>query len=832
MNVNFVYETGLSGDIFRNVRLIGSWDENGNLSDQWTSTPMTSELSDTGTPNFKASVNLNDVCAGKTFQWGVLLDAPGAPNQWGIPTEVHDRNSGQRYRSFELQENNQNEEYYLTNCRLLGANKLFMDKNSKPVVRFAVWAPNAKAVEMVRGGTDSGYIADDNTGATSKPGDFPLALDPKTGIWMSDVTLSPSLSDFQKFDHTPYMYRVTKDDGTVAYRTDLYSRCQIGQGKTNPKGSRYSGTTKDLDGAVSCSVVVDPDLVTRDFSSEFGKEVFIQSSEFWSHEFNPLRPIPTRIEDLVIYEMHVGGLGYGKKDGNGDPLVGTLEDAINFLDYLVDLGINAVELMPMNQFEGWMDWGYGTSHFFAVEYAGGGRDQYKHFVRECHRRGIAVIQDVVYNHYDQAAERIEWMYDSNTHEKNIYYWYEGHPSDYPDYERRAAEEAALHPDQQNRNLPGYGGYINNMSTGYAPRYHEEMVRKMFISSAAALALEFHVDGFRVDQTTSIHSYPQRNADGAVADDARIFGAKFLRELTSTLKLIKPGLFLIAEDHSGWPAVTQPVSAGGLGFDSTWYSYFYHHLIGDTGVGMNYAKLIKTAGFGDDRPLAMDYFRNMLSNVSDHTVVYLESHDEAGNGYGTGRTIVTAVNRAPLCGDTRRYAEARSRVACGLTLFSMGVPMFFMGEEVGFEKDYTYNNFLSEREDFFGKRSGNGAGLFRFYQDVIRFRQAYKALRSPYMDIIHVHDINRVFAYRRWYGDDEFLVVASLNDDPFSEGYVVSASQLSGKRWKEVFNSDSTVYGGRNIGNSGTSMESPNGDLSIVIPANAVMIFHKVQPMAS
>ena len=64
------------------------------------------------------------------------------------------------------------------------------------------------------------------------------------------------------------------------------------------------------------------------------------------------------------------------------------------------------------------------------------------------------------------------------------------------------------------------------------------------------------------------------------------------------------MILIAEDHSGWDAVTQPTDDGGLGFDAAWYADFYHHLIGDAGTAASYARLLKAAGFGDDRPLAM------------------------------------------------------------------------------------------------------------------------------------------------------------------------------------------------------------------------------------
>ena len=130
--------------------------------------------------------------------------------------------------------------------------------------------------------------------------------------------------------------------------------------------------------------------------------------------------------------MHIGGLGAGKTEPDGTPVPGDLADAMGMLDYLVDLGVNAVELMPLSQFEGWATWGYGTSHYCAVEFSGGGRDEFKYFVRECHRGGIAVILDVVYNHYNPDGERAEWGYDSDDPERNIYYWYEGSPANYPE----------------------------------------------------------------------------------------------------------------------------------------------------------------------------------------------------------------------------------------------------------------------------------------------------------------------------------------------------------------------------------------------------------------
>jgi 1,4-alpha-glucan branching enzyme len=811
VSVQFIYLTGLKRSNFNNVRLTGSWDQNGRYSDQWAVIPMQRFISEDGCPGFTAIVEFDAAQIGYQFRWGVVLDSPQGRDLWGIPTEVCDRNSSDRHRSFTLHQLNGNSpqqgSYYLTHCRRLGAQKYYPSEQSAPALRFAVWAPNARNIDVVFGNGDSGYIADDGFGMDANLGPFPM-FRTEEGIWQTDLAISPELADFARFDHKPYMFRIVKDDGQVAYRTDLYARCQIGKGSIDPKGQHYLDKYTELDGSKSCSVVIDPDTVTQQFQAAIFPELqFVPQEIFWQDEFNVDRPIPKRVEDLVIYELHLGALGYGKNRP------GNFQDAMELLPYLVELGVNAIELLPLSEFRDTVNWGYETSHYFALEYSAGGRDQLKYFIRECHRNGITVILDVVYNHYSPNGERAEWAYDSNAPERNIYYWYEGKASDYAD--------------------PG-GGYLDNWSTGYAPRFHEEMVRKLFISSAAALVEDFHVDGFRVDQTTSMHLYNVLHADGRSIKDANIFGAKFLREWTRTLKLIQPNTMLIAEDHSDWEQVTESPDLGGLGFDATWYANFYHHLIGDTRSGTDYAKLIPTAGTGTDEPLAMDRFAGALAWTGHKKVVYHESHDEAGNSYYeeggqriySRRTIVSADNGVPLAGETRHFAEARCRFAFGMAMLSAGTPMFLMGEEVGAQKPYRYQDFADQKEDLWGEKATNGAKLFQFYQDLIQFRYAHSGLRSHNIDIVHVHNANRVIAFRRWDDNEELLVVASLNNYPFTREYIVRNDRTGNHQWQEIFNSDSERYGGNNIGNYGTLLTSLDRSIHLVVPGNGLIVLQK------
>jgi 1,4-alpha-glucan branching enzyme len=369
-----------------------------------------------------------------------------------------------------------------------------------------------------------------------------------------------------------------------------------------------------------------------------------------------------------------------------------------------------------------------------------------------------------------------------------------------------------------------------MSSGYAPRFHEEMVRKLFISSAVSLVVDFHVDGFRVDQTTSIHAYNRVHADGREAGEANVAGAKFLRELSRTLRLIRPSTLLTCEDHSDWLLVTEHPDGAGLGFDATWYSNFYHHLIGDTGRGAEYANLLFTAGMGGDGPLAMDRFAGALAATGRKTVVYHESHDEAGNSEHSRRTLMAAVaagrGAAPPSGEVRRIAEARCRFVAGMNLLSAGTPMFLMGEEIGAVKDFTFDGFIDNRENLLGERVGQGRHLFRFYRDLIRLRRRHHTFATPNLDIVLAHNQDRVLAFHRWKGPEHYLVVATLNDRGWPDGYELRTEGLLDGRWREIFTTDSTWYDGGGVGNV-DELHAQAGELTLRLPARGFIVLRRV-----
>jgi len=284
--VEFTYDTGLTREIFSDARLAGSWDAAGRRSDVWTERPMDAVRTEDGGRGFRTTVVFDDSQVGSTFQWGVVLNAPAGANRSAIVSEVNDRHSTARHRTFTLA-GPERQTYHLTTCRALGAQKLHPGGRERPAVRFSVWAPNARQVDVVFGRIDAatgrgGYIGDAGEGV-----DGVIAMHAGAdGVWATDLAATPALDDYEAFAQRPYMFRITDAHGRVVYRTDPYSRRQIGHGFHDPGGVAFNGHYEDLDGVKSCSIVIDPDRVAGDFDdSGWPQRSLVPAADFWAHEF-------------------------------------------------------------------------------------------------------------------------------------------------------------------------------------------------------------------------------------------------------------------------------------------------------------------------------------------------------------------------------------------------------------------------------------------------------------------------------------------------------------------------------------------------------------------
>ena len=273
--------------------------------------------------------------------------------------------------------------------------------------------------------------------------------------------------------------------------------------------------------------------------------------------------------DLVIYELHVGAF-YDPTPTSGGP--GKFANAIQKLDYLAGLGINAVELMPVAEFPGDNSWGYNPADPYAVENIGyGGPDGLKSFVKAAHARGIRVLLDVVHNHYGPDDLEL-WGFDNGA-TPGIYFY-----SD-----------------------PG----ICCTGWGQRPRYASQGVRSYIIDNFRMWMDDFHLDGFRWDAVGAMRYYDPGHVNIPEADS-------LIQYINNTeIRATRPGVISIAEDE-----------AYGQGFHGEW----------DRGFG---DLLIQQVVEGTDANRDMNALWNGMNGSGFFRVAYSENHDLTGAMNGSG-----------------------------------------------------------------------------------------------------------------------------------------------------------------------------------------------------
>jgi 1,4-alpha-glucan branching enzyme len=282
--------------------------------------------------------------------------------------------------------------------------------------------------------------------------------------------------------------------------------------------------------------------------------------------------LPVNTSNLVVYEMHVGAF-YDPTPGSGGP--GKFADAVNKLNHLTNLGINAVELMPISEFAGDYSWGYNPADPYAVENtAYGGPDGLKNFVKAAHQRGIRVFLDVVHNHYGPSDLDL-WTFDNGA-SPSIYFY-------------TAAN-------------------ICCTSWGGRPNYSTEGVRSFIIGSFRQWLDEYHIDGFRWDAVGAMRYYDPGHVNIPQADS-------LIQYINSTI---------IHSDHPGAISIAEDQSSG-MNFDGEWNRSFADTLI---------SEVVK----GNDSDRDMVELYSKMSGSGFFRVLYSESHDLTGilNGSGAQR----------------------------------------------------------------------------------------------------------------------------------------------------------------------------------------------------
>ena len=350
-----------------------------------------------------------------------------------------------------------------------------------------------------------------------------------------------------------------------------------------------------------------------------------------------------RLDDLIIYELHVGTF----------TPAGTFHGVVERLDHLVRLGITAIELMPVADFPGDYNWGYDGVAMFAPARCYGTPDSLRALVNAAHARGLAVILDVVYNHFGP-----DGAYASAF---SPYYFTDRHQSP-------------------------WGRGIN-----FDDRHSEE-VRRFFVENALQWVRDFHIDGLRLDATHAIN------------DDST---PHFLSELTSAVRAeAGRDVLFIAEDHRNLARMMHPVEQGGFGLDAVWADDFHHqvrvHTAGDrdgyyaayTGSTGDLATTLTQGWYyaGQTSPdTAEARGTDPFSLESPQFVVCIQNHDQVGNRFDGARLH-------------HQIDAAAYRAINVLLLLAPQTPMLFMGQEWATTAPF---QFFTDHHEELGRRITKG-----------------------------------------------------------------------------------------------------------------------------
>jgi maltooligosyltrehalose trehalohydrolase len=328
------------------------------------------------------------------------------------------------------------------------------------------------------------------------------------------------------------------------------------------------------------------------------------------------------LADLVFYELHVGTF----------TAAGTFEAVIPHLPQLVELGITAIELMPVGEFPGSRNWGYDGAHLYAPQSTYGGPRGLRRLVDAAHGLGLSVVLDVVYNHLGPEGNYLG--------EYGPYY--------------------------TDRYKTPWGNAINFDGPD------SEGVRRHFVENARYWVREFHVDGLRLDAIHSIFDQSPVHVLTELAEAAR-----------EEARLLDRPVHIIAESHDNDRRIVLPASEGGIGLDAVWADDF-HHAIHSRLTGERAGYYVDFAdGKGLGRALAegfayqgepSEYFGRARGTKSadlggERFVLCLQNHDQVGNR-AQGDRLSTIVPMAAV------------KMAAALLFASPALPLLFMGEEYG------------------------------------------------------------------------------------------------------------------------------------------------------
>jgi 1,4-alpha-glucan branching enzyme len=472
-----------------------------------------------------------------------------------------------------------------------------------------------------------------------------------------------------------------------------------------------------------------------------------------SHEWSDSKWVEKRSEiqsirsPISIYEMH---LGSWKRPGDGKDFFSILEIGPQIIEYVKRLGFTHIEIMPIMEHPLDESWGYQVVNYYAPTSRYGEPKDYMWFIGECHKNNIGVILDWVPAHFP--ADEYGLFNFDGTH---LY--------------EHSDPKKGLHPD--------WGTRIFNLS-----RFE---VKNYLISNAIFWVEMYHADGIRIDAVSSMLYLDYSRKEGEWVPNRyggreNLDSIDFLRGLNDTLHESFPGVITIAEESTAWPSVTRDTRTGGLGFDFKWNMGWMHD----------------TLDYFSQDPIHRKYHHNILTFTiwyafSEAFILPL-SHDEVVHMKGSLYTKMPGDN-------WQKLANLRSLLA--FMFMSPGKKLLFMGSEFGQHQEWNLSSGLE-----WGLASSNeGRSIAQLVGDLnsLYMRSGMSSMDSEPRGFEWIDFSDSASSvinfFRHSPNNRDYVTVFNLTPVP-RYSYRIGV-HLPG-HYREIMNTDASIYGGSNMGNYG------------------------------
>ncbi len=362
------------------------------------------------------------------------------------------------------------------------------------------------------------------------------------------------------------------------------------------------------------------------------------------------------IHDMVIYELHIGTFSKA----------GTFEGAIDYLRDLVKLGINTIQLMPINQFSGHRNWGYDGVYWRAVQDSYGGPEGLIKFIDAAHELGLAVLIDAVYNHLGPEGNYL--------HEFGPYF----------KVDRKTPWGASI-------NLDGFGS---------------DGVRDLILASAKTWLVDYGADGLRLDAVHELHDTSATHIIEELSNQCKVWSRELRRPLT-----------LIGESDRNDPRYFTPLSENGLGLNGQWADDFHHSLrsyftgeingyFSDYGSKENLLKAMQSAFvYTGEYSIhkGRKFGRSVAGRNVQQFVIYGQNHDQIGNRAAGDRL-------------NHHLTEEEYLLQAAMVVWSPFTPMLFMGEEYAETNPFPYFVDHGDERLLSDTKEGRAQSFASFMQD--------------------------------------------------------------------------------------------------------------------